>query len=395
MATFTPEGLVPTTLAGFIEALSTAYRGGFGNDLDFGPETPQGQTIGLLALQFAEWEEALIAVGNGLNLYRALGIQLEDLLSLLGVQRALAAQSTVTVTLTGTPSTLVAAGSRARTTAGAVFALTAATAIETSGTVTATMQAVESGPVEAAAGTLTGIVDIIAGWTAVTNPNAASLGRARETDVAYRSRGQQQVMRNARSSADAILAVVREAEGVTDAIIRVNNTDASMTVQTVDIDARSFLVIVEGGTDAAVAAAIERSKPLGVSMTGAVAVDVPHASGAFQTPIKFSRVALVPLTVTIDTTFGPGFPGGGSEDIVQRVVAWAAGTWQSGAGDFDTTGLGIGETLNVNQMLAPILSVPGHVVGTITAVRKAGGAAIDPVALNERLTVAATDVSIS
>ena len=87
MARVTAQGIEPTTLQGYIEALEAAFRSALGSDLDLAPETPQSQLIGTLALTLAEAEEALVAVANGMSRSRALGVQLDDLGSLLGILR--------------------------------------------------------------------------------------------------------------------------------------------------------------------------------------------------------------------------------------------------------------------------------------------------------------------
>ncbi|MYD94835.1 MAG: hypothetical protein F4Y02_14345 [Chloroflexi bacterium] len=395
MARVTDTGVETDGLAGYTRRLQDVWRDALGQDLDLAVESPQGQIVAGTALILAEIEEAIVAIANGFDRHRALGTQLDDQHSLLDIPRRLETHSTVAVILTGTPSTVIAEGSRARTAAGHVFALTADATIGAGGTVTAMMRAVDAGPVSAAAGALTSIVDLIAGWTAITNEAAAAEGRRTETDVAYRARGGRMLAKNARSSLDAIQAAVLDVDGVEDVLVRQNNTAAAIQVQTITIDARSFLVVVQGGANAAVAAAIEQSKPVGVAMSGAVTENVPHASGAFNTPIKFSRVTEVPLTVTIDTTAGVGFPADGITQIIERVVDWAAGRWTSGAGDFDVSGLGIGETLDANRLLSPIQSVPGHAVQSVTAVRKADSSAIGTVTLLERLTIAAADVIVT
>lgn len=396
MAEVTATGVAARSLASYVQQLQTAFRDALGEDLDVAAESPQGQLIASFALILAEQDEALVGVSNGLSLSRALGTQLDDLGSMLGIDRLLATYSTVTATLTGTAATIVPAGSRARTSAGVVFALVNDATIGAGGSVMATMRATETGPVEAAAGALTEIVDLVAGWAGVTNAAAASVGRNAETDTAYRGRYHRHVARNARSSADAILAAVLDVDGVTGAILRENSTSAAVNVQGVSIDARSFLVVVEGGSDADVAAAIARSKPVGVIMSGTETVSVPHSSGSHSVDVKFSRVTRVPLAITIDTTIGPRFPGGGIGQIIERVVDWAAGEWSSGTGDFDTSGLGIGEQIDTNRLLAPILSVPGHTLATVTAMRNTNPlSAVGTVGLTERLTIAAADVTVT
>ena len=394
MAIVTSEGIAPTTLAGYLTRFGTAFRTALGSDLDLAPESPQGQLIEQLALILTQEDEALVAIGNGQSADRAIGRQVDDLYSLLDVTRLLSTHSSVDVTLSGVATTVIPDGARARTAAGDLFALVSRITIPVAGTVTATMRAVEVGPVMAAAGALMLIVDPIAGWTGVTNAAAATPGRNAETDQQYRARYGRTLAHNASGPLDAIEAALRGTDGVTDALVAENATDASVTVQTLTIGAYSVMAIVEGGTDGDVGASIARAKSAGTGTSGAESVVVPHAGGRHTTTIRFQRVTTIPITVAVDTAFGVGFPGDGTALITLRLVDWMVGDWTSGPGDFDTSGLTIGATLDTNRLLSPIQSVPGHIVQTVTVERRGGGALGTP-ALNERFTLAAADVSVS
>ena len=259
MARVTAQGIEPTTLQGYIDALEAAFRSALGQDIDLAAETPAGQLVGTLALTLTEADEALVAVGNGMSRSRALGVQLDDLGSLLGIPR-----------LEG------------------------------------------------------------------------------ETDDEYRARYGRLVARNARGSAEAILAAVLSVEGVTDALIRENATAAEVTEQGKTIGAYSICLVVDGGTDEAVAAAIARSKPVGTGTSGETSVDVPHAGG-WSVPIRLSRVTPVPLKVKLALTLMAGFPSDGTSRIVTLVVD-------------HVKGLALGERLTAQRLLADVLLVPGHTV---------------------------------
>ena len=259
MARVTAQGIEPTTLQGYIDALEAAFRSALGQDIDLAPETPAGQLVGTLALTLTEADEALVAVGNGMSRSRALGVQLDDLGSLLGIPR-----------LEG------------------------------------------------------------------------------ETDDEYRARYGRLVARNARGSAEAILAAVLSVEGVTDALIRENATAAEVTEQGKTIGAHSICLVVDGGTDEAVAAAIARSKPVGTGTIGETSVDVPHAGG-WSVPIRLSRVTPVPIKVKLALTLMAGFPSDGTSRIVTLVVD-------------HVKGLALGERLTAQRLLADVLLVPGHTV---------------------------------
>ena len=259
MARVTAQGIEPTTLQGYIDALEAAFRSALGQDIDLAPETPGGQLVGTLALTLTEADEALVAVGNGMSRSRALGVQLDDLGSLLGIPR-----------LEG------------------------------------------------------------------------------ETDDEYRARYGRLVARNARGSAEAILAAVLSVEGVTDALIRENATAAEVTEQGKTIGAYSICLVVDGGTNEAVAAAIARSKPVGTGTSGETSVDVPHAGG-WSVTIRLSRVTPVPIKVRLALTLMAGFPSDGTSRIVTLVVD-------------HVKGLALGEHLTAQRLLADVLLVPGHTV---------------------------------
>ena len=289
MARVTAQGIEPTTLQGYIDALEAAFRSALGQDIDLAPETPAGQLVGTLALTLTEADEALVAVGNGMSHSRALGVQLDDLGSLLGIPR-----------LEG------------------------------------------------------------------------------EADDEYRARYGRLVARNARGSAEAILAAVLSVEGVTDALIRENATAAEVTEQGKTIGAYSICLVVDGGTDEAVAAAIARSKPVGTGTSGETSVDVPHARG-WSVPIRLSRVTPVPIKVKLALTLMAGFPSDGTSRIVMRVVD-------------HVIGLALGERLTAQRLLADVLLVPGHTVN-LGVGRKAGtllrgtGTVADLVNFHGRATV--------
>ena len=289
MARVTAQGIEPTTLQGYIDALEAAFRSALGQDIDLAPETPAGQLVGTLALTLTEADEALVAVGNGMSRSRALGVQLDDLGSLLGIPR-----------LEG------------------------------------------------------------------------------ETDDEYRARYGRLVARNARGSAESILAAVLSVEGVTDALIRENATAAEVTEQGKTIGAYSICLVVDGGTDEAVAAAIAHSKPVGTGTIGETIVDVPHAGG-WSVPIRLSRVTPVPIKVKLALTLVAGFPSDGTSRIVIQVLD-------------HVKGLTPGEYLTAQRLLADVLLVPGHTVN-LGVGRKAGtllrgtGTVADLVNFHGRATV--------
>ena len=391
MATVDATGITPTGLEGMTDAVEAALRDALGANLDFAPETAQGQLALAEGAALTECDELVVHVANGLGVYSAAGLQQDRLYGLLGVKRIAGTRSTVTATLTGTANTQVPAGSRARTTAGDLFETSADAIIGSGGTVDVLMRSVELGPVAAAAGALTGIVTVVSGWTAITNAAAAELGTLAETDRAYRRRYLQSRAANAGDSVEAIIARLLKVENVSRAKVLENDTASSDTIQGLTVAANSIMAIVEGGTDADVALALYLAKG-SAGTSGAVSQNVTRR-GLTET-VNFQRVTLQPLQVAITITLLPGFPGDGVNQIRQRVTDWVSGEWSSGPGDFDTEGLPIGELLDVNRIYSPINSVPGHRVTTLAVALRGGGAFPGSINGNIRQTLAYADVTV-
>lgn len=372
MAEITSAGIQPDGLTGFVTRLEAAFKAALGDDLNVASETPQGQLIGELGIVLTEAEELAVHVANGLNINGIQGRQVTDWGTLLDLLKIAGERSTVTATLSGQPGTFVPAGSRARTSIAAVFATDAAATIAISGTVDVLMRAVEIGPIVASAGALTQIVDARAGWTGVTNTLAALPGRNVESDLEYRRRYGVEVAVNARDALEAVRARVRGAPGVIDALVRENTGSAILTVQGVAIDVGAILTVAEGGADADIAEAIAQTKPGGGPTSGNRSATWRHPEG-FDVIVNFRRVDPVPIEVAITLAVTVDFPSDGLATMRRNLLDWFAGEWPvPGPGIFDQSGVGIGESIDLERFNTPLNAVPGHSLTTVTVTRKAG-----------------------
>ena len=385
MVKISESGASPTSLPEYIEAFQAIYRAVLGADVDLAAETVQGQIIGSEAAMLVEVDGAVVAISNGLSISRGQRFQLADAVSFLRLVPTEATRSTVTLTLTVTAGVTVPAGSRASGIGGALWRTTASRT--GSGTVAA--ESVDAGPVAAAAASITQIVDVVAGWTAVTNVDAATLGLAVETTETFRRRVGRHTGRLAFGSLAAIEAAVLEVDGVIDSLVKDNATSASVTTQGQAIAARSLFVVVSGGASADIGQAIYDSKPPGIPTIGptAVAVTERDASGTSvgTTTINYRETTEVPCMVVVPITLSPGFPGDG----VQRI--------QQGVADY-VNALLIAEPIDTTQILFPIVAVRGLTLGTMVITRKIGaGSVTDRTGVNlyDKLTLLAADVTVT
>ena len=349
-------GLVPYSLREWLDALEGAFRGALGEDLDVSSESPIGQITGVLALILAQSDEIIAGRERGFSVEQSYGFQIEDLASLVRITRNPATATTVDVMFVGEANTVVPANTRVNTTDGDTFYLISALTIPAAGNIIGGMRAAELGAVPAPAGSLTHIIDRIAGLSRVTNGLDGVVGQPVESDGDLRIRFRNRIARNNRGFAESIGIAIREVSGVTQVRIANNNNTAAVTKQGVSIGAHSVLIAVEGGADSDVAAAIALRLPLGTPTTGTTSVTL---RGDIQGTYQFSRVVDIPVQIVVNILARPSFPSDGP-DTMRTFLGYFFGY------------LGIGEGLDIPDIYEPLRGVRGHVVQSIYVDRVAG-----------------------
>lgn len=297
-------GVIVPDMSQTLSEVAAEFRAVFGQSLSVDPSTPQG----MLITRIAEMRDSVARnncdVANQINPNVAGGVFLDALVGLHFGQRRAASRSTVTATVTGTNGTIIPKGSVAKTTIGARFETMYAVTI--SGSTSVQMQAIETGPVGADAGTLTKIETAISGWSTVTNPLAATLGGDVESDAQLRSRRLDMLGTQSTSTIAAIRSRLSAQVGglISHAVVD-NPTLSAKTIKGVSIAAKSIAVFTAGGASADIARAIYNTTPAGVPTVGATTVNVADTVvSGYSTPIKYTDAAAVPVLVkvTVDTS---------------------------------------------------------------------------------------------
>lgn len=343
MSLIDDSGFVRTRLPERKAQLEAAVKGIFGTDLDLSAETPDGQLLGIFAEAIADLDELAEAVFNARSPAGARGAGLSRLVRLNGVTRKPEAFSTAGVTLSGVPSTVIPAGSLIANAADptAVFETTATLTIGGGGTVTGTARATVPGPVVALAASLMSIQTVISGWTGATNPVAATLGTAVETDAALRVRRAMSVAIPSQGILDGLNAALLQVPDVTRSRVYENPTDI---IDANGLPRHSIQCIVEGGANDKIAEAIWLKKSLGVTQVGAVEQPIVDGQGTTQI-IKFDRPIVAPIWIHV--VMDP-LPGTATQAAMKAaIVAW-------GREHSD-----IGTDVIRSQLYVPINSVPG------------------------------------
>ena len=133
----TSAGITVKTLAesrrDMVDAVHASSE--FGPEIPTGPETAEGQIIGVVATQLSELDELAQSLYDTRDPDGATGAPLDNIGAYSGAVRKAGTFSTVTGTLGGTPSTVIAAGKRGRIPDGPIFALDEEVTIGGGGTI--------------------------------------------------------------------------------------------------------------------------------------------------------------------------------------------------------------------------------------------------------------------
>ncbi|MDD1695084.1 MAG: baseplate J/gp47 family protein [Methanoregula sp.] len=239
----------------------------------------------------------------------ATGANLDACVALLGLARKPATQATGSVifsrSTTATYDITIPAGTIVQTATGIQFETTAAVTLAAGQTsVSAAIEAVDPGASgNAAAYKITSIPTTISGIESVSNPSAAVDGSDTETDTALRLRALN-YSPGAKATLAAIQTAIKALAGVTACLV------------TEDTTAHTILATVLGGTDAAVNAVIEDTRPAGIactlkrpdSMTVVVTAAVVMTSGSVAATVQANILAALTkyfgtLTISSDVPY--------------------------------------------------------------------------------------------
>lgn len=199
------------------------------------------------------------------------------------------------------------------------------------------------GPVVANAGTLTGGPELVTGWNSATNPEDAEVGMTVETDAELRLRRAQEVAGPGGASLDAIRADVLKVVGVISASV-IENTTA--VPDAFGVPPHAFEVIVLGGDDDEIAAAIFANKAAGILAFGSTVVLVQDSEGD-DVSIGFTRPTERDVWLEYDLAVDGDYPGGGDDAVKEAVV------------DFARSAFGQSQDVIESRLAAPAFDVLG------------------------------------
>jgi uncharacterized phage protein gp47/JayE len=391
MAYFAPyidsTGLNIPTYNDINDYLLAQYTSIFGQSVTGNISTSDVQSIGMFALIINDSFLAAQAVFNGMSPSKAVGAQQDSLYKLNGIARNGATASTCTVTVIGTPN-FEMINRVAMDADSNLWNLPSDFVIPPSGTIDVAATCQTAGAVNAAIGAINIMATPSVNWTSVYNSVAASPGTPVETDSAFRARQASSVVLPSHTLVLGTLAAIGAVAGVTRyGTIGIENPTGS--VDSYGNPAHSISMVVEGGTDIAIADAIYLNKTPGGYLNGTTTVNLTESIGTIV-PIRFSRPTYIHIQVAVTVKALPGYTTSTTALIKAAIVDYLNNLL---IGESVSIAAVTATTMNVNPNLRyPIFTMPSMQIGIVGG---SLGSTDIALAFNEVAQCAAGDVAIT
>lgn len=337
-ATFDSAGLTIQTYQEVFDEVAAEFRTSFGSGIRTELSSSFGQLIRILALLESQDQEMLLLLWQSFDPRLASGAGLDRMAALFGMERLDEAQAEVVGTAAGTPATVISDGTRWQyDPTGATFeVIDGPYTIPGGGTIEVRLRAEEYGASPVAVDPDSGfdewtLLDVVAGLDTFESTAQPIEGNDVETDAALRARMEIERYRRGQGPLEAIRAAVSDVEGVTYVQAWQNVT---LVTDANGIPGKAVNVVVDGGDDADIAAAIWSAMPAGIEAYGTdVSTTTEDVSGFLQ-PVAFDRVDDVDLHVraTVTTSTSEETPPDDVEAAVKEALLeytdanWSIGT---------------------------------------------------------------------
>lgn len=358
--TFDPKtGLTAPETARIRGAVQDDWQNAFkgsGAELNVEPSTPAGQLVDAETAEIEAKNAELLFLANMFDPKTAEGRWQDALGNIYFLTRKIAEPTVVTCRVTGLRGTRIPYGAIVRNTEGYALICNASADIGDDGTAETTFRVSEPGPVEIAAGSVTQIVTVIAGWDTVNNETAGATGRDVETRSEFEARRYASVANNAHGSAAALYGTVANIPGVLDCRVLENTGPDPVTLYGVEVGGHSIAVCVYGAEDGDIAEAIYRKKDAGCGTSGnAVISYVAEEYGGALYEYKLYRPEPVAFNVRISIANAARLSDATRKAIAEAVVSDFLGKSLASG----NARVGLASTIYASRFYISVMSVDG------------------------------------
>lgn len=375
---FSPTGLVTydeqTILAGVQQDWVSAFAIN-GKTLSTELTTPQGQLQQSQAYMVAAFQAQLAQLIANVDPMTSSGIYQDALGRIYFLTRQAATFATVAATVTGTVGATLPAGSQVKSSDGTIWASTAAAVYGAGGTASVTFQSLIAGSIPAAGVNDLRIYQQVPNWVAVSNSVPSVPGTNTENRVEFETRRAASVQIGGVGQPANVRAAIANVTGVTDLYVYNNGGDTAVNYGTTNypIPAHSIAIIVSGGANADIAAAINSKLDCGCGMSTAAGLgtlvtvnvqDTVNYVAPYPTyPVRFVRPATTQVYMTVNVANLSTLPANYVLQVQQALAAAFANGFTSTDGTISIPRARIGGQVVASEYAAPILAL-----GNITPV---------------------------
>lgn len=334
-ATIDASGIGAPDYQTILNTLTGYFRQIYGEDAYLAADSKDGQMLSIFALAMHDANNSAIAVYNSFSPATAQGRALESNVKINGIKKSAASRSTVDVRVTGQVGTIIANGI-VRDSSGNTWSLPPTVVIGLNGEVIATATSRIDGAIIALPGEVNAIGTPTRGWQSVTNPAAATPGRAIETDADLRVRQSQSVALPSRTVLDGILGAITSLPGVKRA--RPYENDSNQPDEH-GIPGHSIAIVVDGGDAKAIASTIALKKTPGAGTYGTTSIAVKDKNGMTQN-VNFFRKADVAVYAQVELKPLMGYTSDIGEEIKAAIADYI-------------NNIDIGEPVRIHRLYLP------------------------------------------
>lgn len=313
------DGLQTATQAELLEQFTDDLKAIYGDDINLDADTPDGQWVNIMIQAVLDLQDLLTQIYNGFDPDNAIGVVLDQRVSINGIQRQAGTFSVTPIELTLSQSVNLYGLDQddqpvftVSDNAGNEWQLQTTQLGAGPGVFSYNFQSAVPGAVLTTPNTITVPVTIVLGVTSINNPTAqTSVGLNEESDAALRIRRLQSVSLASQGYLAGLLAALRNINGVTSAFIYENNTDAT---DSDGIPSHSIWVIVAGtAADEDIANAIYTKRNAGCGMYGSVSYAITQVDGTVFTVywdvVEIQNLFIFYTATSIDGVNDPNIAG--------------------------------------------------------------------------------------
>lgn len=321
--TFGENGVIIPDTSEIQQTVQQEYQNALGSDLSLEESTPQGRLIDTetTARQAVLNFNATIA-NNLINILLSSGSTLDAWAANFQIYRNGATASSVVVTVTGVPNTVIPANAQASTADGVIWLCESEIIIGSSGTATGTFICSNTGPVSLGIGELTNIVATsttgLNGWETITNTSAATLGATQESDSSLKARLLESIFLGTALFGNYASACY-QVENVVDVFAYDNPNGSPLILDDITIPAHSVYVCVDGGNSSDVAAALYAVKSAGCGWCGNTTVSVTDTTYNTTTSVTYQTPTPVAIKILVNVSTNNN-SNSNLEELIQNTI---------------------------------------------------------------------------